>query len=200
MRRFPDAIQELVNAFSRLPGVGPKTALRYVYHMLRLPKADSLALSQALAKLHEKINVCPTCYTYTEKEVCEICSNLKRDVSTVCVVEHPRDISTIESTDEYNGYYHVLGGVLNPLDGITPETLRIQELLDRIQVRSEIKEVLLALSPTVQGEVTMLYLTKQLQNANVRVTKLARGLPTGATLEFADELTLADAIKGRRDL
>jgi recombination protein RecR len=185
MRRFPDAIQDLVTAFSRLPGVGPKTALRYVYHMLRLPKADAIALSQALARLHERINVCPSCYTYTEKEVCEICANEKRNKTQVCVVEHPRDISTIEATDEYNGYYHVLGGVLNPLDGITAEALRIQELMDRIQVRSEIKEVLLALSPTVQGEITMLYLTKQLQNAKVRVTKLARG---------------ADAIKGRRDL
>lgn len=198
MRRFPDPIQNLVSAFSRLPGVGPKTALRYVYFLLKINKMDVESMARALRDLHEKINICPSCYTYTELEICEICQNEKRDRAQLCVVEVSRDIATIEATDEYNGYYHVLGGFLNPLDGATPETLRIRELLERLRDDSDVKEVILALSPTVQGETTMMYLQKQLVPRGVRVTRLARGLPIGASLEYADEITLGDAIKGRR--
>ena len=199
MRRFPDPIQNLVSAFSRLPGVGPKTALRYVYFLLKQSKTDVELMGRALQKLHEDINICPSCFTYTELTVCEICQNEKRDHKILCVVEESRDISTIEATDEYNGYYHVLGGVLNPLDGATTETLRIKHLVTRIHEDDQIKEIILALSPTVQGETTMMYLTKQLNQLAVRVTRLARGLPIGATLEFADEITLGDAIKGRKE-
>ncbi|HBK35235.1 MAG: Recombination protein RecR [Candidatus Uhrbacteria bacterium GW2011_GWE2_40_58] len=198
MRRFPDPIQNLVSSFSRLPGVGPKTALRYVYSLLKQSKTDVEMMGVALQRLHQEIRICPNCFTYTEMEICDICQDQSRDHETICVIEESRDIATIEATDEYNGYYHVLGGVLNPLDGITPDTLRIRELIKKIQNDSRVKEILLALSPTIQGETTMMYLTKQLEPLNVRVTRLARGLPIGATLEYADEITLGDAIKERK--
>ena len=199
MRRFPDPIQNLVSAFSRLPGVGPKTALRYVYFLLKIPKTDVESMARTLHNLHAQITVCPSCFTYTELEKCEICQNEKRNRTQLCIVEESRDIATIEATDEYNGYYHVLSGVLNPLDGATPETLRIRELIEKLKTDERIQEVILALSPTIQGETTMMYLTKQMAAANVRVTRLARGLPIGASLEYADEITLGDALKGRRE-
>lgn len=198
MRKFPEPITNLVAAFSRLPGVGPKTALRYVYYMLKQPKADLHVMARALLELGDKIQTCPTCFTYTERALCEQCTDIRRDQTILCVVEEPRDISTIESTNVYNGRYHVLGGTLNPIEGITPEALRIRELVQRIQA-GEISEVILALSPTTQGETTILYLTKLL-SPHVPVTRLARGLPMGATLEFADEVTLGDALKGRKKM
>jgi len=200
MRKFPEPITNLVAAFSRLPGVGPKTALRYVYYLLKQPKADMHTMARALLDLTEKIHVCPRCFTYTEYQVCIHCSDLKRDQTTVCVVEEPRDISTIESTGIYHGLYHVLGGTLHPLDGITPDTLRMRELVHRLESEQTVKEVILALSPTTQGETTILYLKKILTPLSVTITRLARGLPLGATIEFADEVTLGDALKGRKHL
>ena len=198
MRKFPEPITNLVAAFARLPGVGPKTALRYVYYMLKQPKADLHVMARALLELGEKIQTCPKCFTYTERPLCEQCADSRRDTKLLCVVEEPRDISTIEATGAYKGFYHVLGGTLSPIEGITPETLRIRELIARIK-EGGIEEVILALSPTTQGETTILYLTKLL-GSHVHTTKLARGLPMGATLEFADEVTLGDALKGRRTM
>ncbi len=198
MRKFPEPITNLVAAFSRLPGVGPKTALRYVYYMLKQPKADLHVMARALLELGEKIKTCPNCFTYTERDLCEQCADTRRDVKLLCVVEEPRDISTIEATAEYKGFYHVLGGTLSPIEGITPETLRIRELIERLK-KGGVEEVILALSPTAQGETTIMYLTKLLAG-HVNVTRLARGLPVGATLEFADEVTLGDAMKGRRKM
>ncbi|MCX6714931.1 MAG: recombination mediator RecR [Candidatus Uhrbacteria bacterium] len=198
MRKFPEPITNLVAAFSRLPGVGPKTALRYVYYMLKQPKADLHVMARALLEIGEKIQTCPTCFTYTEKPLCEQCVDSRRDKAILCVVEEPRDISTIEATGFYRGFYHVLGGTLSPIEGITPDALRIRELVGRIQAGG-VSEVILALSPTTQGETTILYLTKLL-SPHVQVTRLARGLPMGATLEFADEVTLGDALRGRRKL
>lgn len=196
MRKFPEPITNLVAAFARLPGVGPKTALRYVYYLLKQPKADLHVMARALLELGERIQTCPTCFTYTERALCEHCADDRRDKSILCVVEEPRDISTIEATNMYHGRYHVLGGVLSPIEGMTPEALRIRELVERVQT-GNITEIILALSPTNQGEATILYLTKLL-SPHVSVTRLARGLPMGATLEFADEVTLGDALKGRR--
>jgi recombination protein RecR len=198
MRKFPEPITNLVAAFARLPGVGPKTALRYVYYLLKQPKADLHVMARALLELGERIQTCSTCFTYTERALCEQCADTRRDVSMLCVVEEPRDISTIEATGVYHGLYHVLGGTLSPIEGITPETLRVRELVLRIQSGGT-TEVILALSPTTQGETTILYLTKLL-SPHVQVTRLARGLPMGATLEFADEITLGDALKGRRKI
>ena len=198
MRKFPQPITNLVAAFSRLPGVGPKTALRYVFYMLKQPSADLQVMARALVELGEKIQVCDSCFTYTETTRCEICINPKRDQTLICVVEESRDIATIESTDSYNGLYHVLGGSINAIEGVTPEVIRSRELFDRIEKNASVTEIILALSPTVQGEMTMMYLSKQLAKHNRHVSRLARGLPMGASIEFADEVTLGDAMKTRR--
>jgi recombination protein RecR len=200
MRKFPEPISNLVAAFSRLPGVGPKTALRYVFYLLKQPKADLEVMARALLNLGERINVCPRCFTYTQKTMCEICEDPKRDATLLCVIEEPRDISTIEATDSYHGLYHVLGGTLNPIEGMTPDALRAKELYARVHADLNIQEIILALSPTTQGEMTILYLHKQLAPLGRKISRLARGLPVGATLEFADEITLGDALNGRREL
>lgn len=200
MRRFPEPITNLVAAFSRLPGVGPKTALRYVFYLLKQPKADVQIMAQALLNLKERTNVCARCYTYTERTHCEICENPKRQPQLLCVVEEPRDISTIESTGSYHGFYHVLGGTLNPIEGMTPETLRVRELKERLIATPEIEEIILAFSPTIHGETTMFYLQKQLSPFGKTMTRLARGLPVGATLEFADEVSLGEALQGRKKI
>lgn len=200
MRRFPEPISNLVAAFARLPGVGPKTALRYVFYLLHQSTFDLEVMARAITQLGERIKTCPRCFTYTEAQMCEICQDPKRDASLLCVVEEARDISTIESTDMYHGLYHVLGGTLNPIEGITPDTLRYRQLRERLETSPEILEVILALSPTTHGEATILFLQKQLAPLGRSMTRLARGLPLGATLEFADEVTLGDALKGRRSL
>ncbi|MBT5808331.1 recombination protein RecR [Candidatus Uhrbacteria bacterium] len=198
MRRFPEPISNLVAAFSRLPGVGPKTALRYVYYMLKQPKSDLGVMARALIQLGERINVCTRCFMYTERELCDTCEDPKRDTSLICVVEESRDIATIEATNAYTGLYHVLGGNLNPIEGLTPDAIRIRQLHERLLKDSSIQEIILALSPTSHGETTIMYLTKRLAPLGRRITRLARGLPVGATLEFADEVTLGDAMKYRK--
>ncbi|MBM5790083.1 recombination protein RecR [Candidatus Parcubacteria bacterium] len=200
MRKFPEPITNLVAAFSQLPGVGPKTALRYVFFLLTRPQADLQTMARAIVNLGAQINVCPRCFTYTQRTMCEMCEDPKRDGSFLCVVEEPRDISTIEATDSYHGLYHVLGGTLNPIEGMTPDTLRVKELYARVHADPTVREVILALSPTVHGEMTMLYLHKQLAPLGRRVSRLARGLPVGSTLEFADEISLGDALSGRREM
>jgi recombination protein RecR len=197
VRHFPEPIANLVAAFSRLPGVGPKTALRYVFYLLKQPATDLDVMARALIQLGERVQICTKCFTYTEQDICDICRDPKRDRSKLCVVEESRDISTIESTQVYQGLYHVLGGNLNPIEGMTPDTIRIRELQTNLEQNPEITEVILALSPTSHGEATMMYLSKRLQSPNRSLTRLARGLPVGATLEFADEVTLGDALTGR---
>lgn len=199
MRRFPEAIQNAAAALSRLPGVGPKTALRYVFFLLKQPKSDLPMMAKMITDLGEKVKVCNQCFAYTETERCEICRDEQRDGSLLCVVEESRDIATIEATNMYQGRYHVLGGTLNPIEGVTPEVLNAKELADRLKENSEVREIILAFSPDVHGEATMMYLTKQLAPLNIKITRLARGLPTGASLEYADEVTLGDALKGRRE-
>lgn len=199
MRRFPPAIQTLVNAFCRFPGVGPKTALRYVYGLLTWTPAELEMLARQIHELANKITVCPSCYTYTESGVCELCQDSRRDSSLLCVVEVARDIATMETTSAFLGRYFVLGGTINPMEGYTPDVLHIRELLKHIGAHPEINEIILAFSPDVHGETTMHYLSKHLKATGRKVTRLARGLPTGAALEFADELTLADALRGRRE-
>jgi len=199
MRKFPEPIENLVANFSRLPGVGPKTALRYVFHLLRGPSGDLEAFSKALLDLSNHIKTCDKCFTYSMNDRCRICRDPKRHNRTLCVVAEPRDIATIEATGAFSGFYHVIGGTLNPIEGVTPEVLNIKQLLDRVEATPEIEEVILAFSPDVQGETTILYLTKYIKPLGKRVTRLARGLPLGADLEFADEITLGDAISGRRE-
>jgi recombination protein RecR len=199
VRKFPEPIQNLSAALLKLPGVGPKTALRYVFALLKLPKYELGELSRLLIELGERVRVCQECFSYTDSGVCLLCQDPKRDTSVLCVVETSRDIPTIESTGAYHGRYFVLGGTLNPIEGMTPDTLNVKALEDRLGRDLNIEEIILAFSPDVHGETTMMYLCKLLRPLNRRVTRLARGLPTGASLEFADEVTLGDALKGRRE-
>lgn len=200
MRRFPAPIHNLVGAFSTLPGVGPKTALRYVFAMLRMNKGDVEHFAQAVMALTRDITVCRLCKTYSESELCEICRDARRLTDTLCVVAEPRDIATMEATGVYHGRYFVLGGSLNPVEGVTPDVLNIRELMQRLESETTITEVILAFSPNVHGETTMLYLSKLIQKLGRKATRLARGLPLGADLEFADEVTLGEAMTGRRTL
>jgi recombination protein RecR len=200
MRKFPESIQNLTTALTRLPGVGPKTALRYVFALLQLSKEELLQTSNLIKELGEKVRLCPSCFSFTQNDWCDICRDMRRDPSLLCVVETSRDISTIEATNVYHGRYFVLGGVLNPLEGITPEVLRVHALFKKLREDKMINEIILAFSPDVHGEMTMMYLTKQMSGFNKKITRLARGLPVGASLEFADEITLGDALKGRKEI
>jgi recombination protein RecR len=198
MRQFPEPIKHMVSAFSKLPGVGPKTALRYAYAVLHMSEYDREQMQKAIQEM-SSINLCSSCFTHTEDSECSICRNSERDASQICIVADPRDISTLEATNAYKGYYLVLGGTLNPIDGRTPDTLRIRELEARLSTNADINEVILAFSPDVHGETTMLFLARQLKRYDKKVTRLARGLPMGADIEYADEVTLGSALLGRSE-
>lgn len=185
-------------ALSRLPGVGPKTALRYTFALLRLPAHELDMIARAVSGL-KSVGTCSVCFTYTEQAVCDICSDARRGNNALCVVSESRDIATLEATEAFHGKYFVLGGVLNPIEGQTPETLRLKELQERLKANPEITEVILAFSPDVHGETTIMFLARQLQTLGRKTTRLARGLPMGADIEYADEVTLGDALLGRRD-
>ena len=198
MRRFPEPIHNAPAALSRLPGVGPKTALRYVFYLLKQPKHEINNIARAIVSLTESVYTCQKCFAYSDRTTCFICDDKKRDQDILCIIEESRDIAIIEASGAFKGLYHVLGGTLNPIEGYTPDMLRISELEKRLSNHSNINEVILALSPNVHGEGTMLYLMKRLAPLKRKTTRLARGLPIGATLEYADEITLGDAFTGRR--
>ena len=198
MRKFPAPIHNAVAALGKLPGVGPKTALRYVFALLRLQKGELDLLAKSMEAL-KFVNTCTRCFTYAESTTCEICRDQKRDQQLLCVVAEARDIATIEATGIYGGLYFVLGGVLNPVDGYTPDRLHVKELNDRLTAEPGIREVILAFSPDVHGETTILYLSRLLKQMKKKVTRLARGLPMGADIEYADEVTLASALSGRSE-
>ncbi len=189
----------LAEQFARLPGIGMKSAGRLAYHVLKMSKEDAQAFADAIINAHENIKYCDICQNYTENDVCPICQNTKRDASVVCVVETPKDITAFERTNEYNGVYHVLHGLLSPIDGISPENLKIKELLARVN-SDEVREVIMATNLTVEGEATAIYLSKLLKPLGVRVTRLAFGLPVGGVLEFADSVTLFKALENRNDM
>ena len=196
MREYPKPIEDLVNQFTYLPGVGPKTALRYVFYLLKQPKSTIASMARALEALQASITTCEVCKTYTTQPICGICSDPKRDRTSVCVVAHPRDVGTIDAAG-FSGRYHVLGGTLSPIEGITPDTLEIKSLLERLSNEPAVTELVLAFSPDIEGESTIMYLSKQLKDSPIKITRLARGLPVGSDLEFADEVTLGDALKRR---
>jgi recombination protein RecR len=198
MRKFPAPIHNAMAALGRLPGVGPKTALRYTFSLLRLSKDELDIVARSIDGL-KRVATCTTCYTYAESSVCDICADPKRSNDVLCVVAEARDISTIEATGMYKGKYFVLGGVLNPIDGFTPETLHVKPLVSRLTDNAPVTEVILAFSPDVHGETTILYLSRVLKSLNKKVTRLARGLPMGADIEYADEVTLASALNGRSE-
>jgi recombination protein RecR len=196
---IPDAVERLVAEFGRLPGIGPKTAQRLTFFCLRAPADVSQRLASALAELHGAVRPCKRCYFIADAELCAICSDARRDGSLLCVVEEPLDVLAIERSGEFHGLYHVLGGALSPMDGIGPEELRIRELEDRV-ASGEVREVVIATDPDVEGEATAYYVGERLSGFAVTVSRLAHGLPAGADLEYADELTVARAFAGRRAL
>jgi recombination protein RecR len=193
------AVDNLVAQLTRLPGIGGRTAQRLAFHLLQAPKQEALALSEAIAEVKERVRFCRECGNLTEEELCAICLDARRDRTTICVVEQPVDLVSLERTAEYRGLYHVLGGALSPLDGVDPEHLRIDELLGRVE-RNGVAEVVLATNPNMTGEATAAYLADRLRGRVVRVTRLASGLPVGGDLEYADEVTLGRALAGRRDM
>jgi recombination protein RecR len=195
---FSPAVENLVAQLTRLPGVGQRTAQRLAFHLLQVPKAEALALSEAIAEVKERVRFCAECGNLTEDELCAICLDARRDRATICVVEQPADLVSLERTHEYRGLYHVLGGALSPLDGVEPEHLRVDELLRRVD-RNGVSEVVLATNPNMTGEATAAYLADRLRG-RVRVTRLASGLPVGGDLEYADEVTLGRALAGRREM
>ena len=194
---YSPAVERLITELAKLPGIGPRTAQRLTFHMLRLPPEEILPLAAAIADVKEKIGFCSRCFNLAEGDLCTICADTRRDPRLLCVVEQPFDIVTIERTREYHGLYHVLGGALSPLDGVDPGDLRIAELLARVD--DEVEEVILATNPTMTGEATAMYVAELLPG-RVRATRLASGLPVGGDLEYADELTLGRALSGRRSL
>jgi recombination protein RecR len=195
---FSPAVDNLVSQLTRLPGVGTRTAQRLAFHLLRSQKDDALALAHAIEEVKEKVRFCRECGNLTEDETCGICLDARRDRTVVCVVEQPVDLLSIERTAEYRGLYHVLGGALSPIDGVDPGSLRIDELIRRVE-RDGIEEVVLATNPTMTGEATASYLADRLRT-RARVTRLASGLPVGSDLEYADEVTLGRALSGRREM
>jgi recombination protein RecR len=194
---YSPAVERLITELAKLPGIGPRTAQRLTFHILRLRPEEILPLAAAIAEVKEKIGFCSRCFNLAEGDLCTICADTRRDSHVLCVVEQPFDIVTIERTHEYRGLYHVLGGALSPLDGVEPGDLRIAELLARVD--DEVEEVILATNPTMTGEATAMYVADLLPEG-VRATRLASGLPVGGDLEYADELTLGRALAGRRSL
>ena len=198
MPSYPEALEELVEALQQLPTIGPKSATRLAFWLLEAPETKALRLSQAIEQARSQVRPCGRCFNYSDHEYCNICSDERRKGEQLCVVVLPRDILALEKTREYRGYYHVLGGLLSPLDGIGPEKVRIRELVERVE-RENVQEVILALDTTVGGEATSLYLHRQLAS-RVKVTRLAQGLPAGGNLDYTDEVTLGRALRGRRGL
>lgn len=198
---LPESIQSVINALERLPGIGPKSASRLAFYLLRVPDDVSLELSAALANLKSKTAFCQECFNITEagRERCEVCESHKRDGSIVCVVEEALDVLALERTGGFQGKYHVLQGVLSPIEGIAPDDLKIKQLIARV-ANGGIKEVILATNPSMEGDATAIYLSQRLEPMGVRVTRLARGLPVGGDLEYADQNTLLRALSGRQEM
>ncbi|WP_321973620.1 recombination mediator RecR [Paratractidigestivibacter sp.] len=193
------ALQRLLDELGRLPGIGPKSAQRIAYHLLEADAEEARRLAHAILEVKQQVHFCPVCFSYATRERCDICANSSRDRSSICVVSEPRDVQAIERTGTYRGLYHVLGGVISPMDKVGPDQLHVRELLARL-ASDEVGEVILATNPDVEGETTATYLARQIRPLGVCVTRLASGLPVGGDLEYADEVTLGRAIEARREL
>lgn len=196
---IPEPLSRLMDELSKLPGVGPKTAQRLAFYLLESPETDVKTLSTAMLEAKQRLKTCSRCFSLTDRDPCALCGDSKRDSSLLCVVSEPKDLMALERTREFKGMFHVLGGLISPLDGIGPDDLRIRELLLRLE-KQEIQEIIIATNPSATGEATALYIAKLLKPLGVKVTRLACGLPMGADLDYADEVTLSKAIEGRREL
>ncbi len=203
-RTLPPSVVRLIDAFAQLPGIGPKSASRLAYYLLRAPAEVSLALADALRDLKSHTRLCSVCFNITERDPCEICGDPTRDHSLICVVEEPLDVVAIERSRSFTGVYHVLHGVISPMNGVGPDDLRLRELLLRVEQSSAagrpVQEVILATNPTLEGENTASFIQRKLAGSGVRMTRLARGLPVGGDLEYADEITLSRALEGRQQM
>ena len=199
MPDFAEPLARLINEFKRLPGIGQKSAQRIAFHVLRASREDAERLSQAVLDVKDKLGLCAVCNNISDSEICQYCSDARRDSRVVCVVEEPHNIVGIETTRQFEGRYHVLHGALSPLRGIGPESLKIKGLVERIG-EGEIAEVIVATNPTVEGEATAVYLSRLLKPLGVKVTRIAMGIPVGSDLEFADEVTISKAMEGRREM
>lgn len=198
MNYYGNPVTRLIEELAALPGIGGKSAQRLAFHILQMPQEKAEALSQAILEAKEKMRYCSVCCNLTEEEVCPVCANLKRDHKTIMVVEDPRDMAAYERTKEYHGVYHVLHGAISPMTGVTPQDIRVQELLRRID--GGVEEVILATNPNVEGEATAMYISRLLKPLGVKVTRIANGVPVGGDLEYVDEITLSRALEGRREI
>lgn len=193
-------LDKLVEQFEKMPGIGYKTAQRLAYYVLNLSKTEADTFSKAITDAHEKIHYCRVCCNLTDRELCPVCQSEKRDKTTICVVETPRDAMAMENTNEYKGLYHVLHGAISPLNNVGPDDLTVKELIARFSGDSEISEIIMATNPTVEGDATAMYLSRLLKPMGVKITRLAYGIPVGGDLEYADQVTLARALEGRNEL
>ena len=199
MRYFPAALERLTEQFAKLPGIGGKTAQRLAFHLLSLPEEETAEFAAAITEAKKAVHLCPCCMNLTDRELCPICEDPDRDRSVICVVADPKDVIAMERAREYNGLYHVLHGVISPLNHIGPDDIRIRELLSRV-ARGDVREVIMATNPDTEGEATAMYLSRLLRPMELRVTRLAYGIPVGSQLEYADEITLMRALEGRREI
>lgn len=199
MAVYAGPVQELIDELGRLPGVGPKSAQRIAFHLLKLPREDALRLARSITEAKDRVAFCARCFNIAEGDECTICADPRRDTTVVCVVEEPRDIVAVEKTGEFKGRYHVLQGAMSPIEGIGPDQLRVKELLERLD-DEKIEELILCTNPNIEGEATAMYLSRLINPIGVRVTRIASGLPVGGDLEYADELTLGRALEGRREV
>ncbi|MED0676307.1 recombination mediator RecR [Aneurinibacillus thermoaerophilus] len=196
---YPEPIAKLIDGFMKLPGIGPKTAARLAFFVLGMKEDDVLEIAKALVNVKRNLVYCSVCQNITDVDPCRICSDTSRDQSVICVVQEPKDLVAMERTREYNGYYHVLHGAISPMEGIGPEDIRIPELLRRLE-NEEVKELILATNPNIEGEATAMYISRLVKPFGIRVTRIAHGLPVGGDLEYADEVTISKALEGRREL
>ncbi len=196
---YPEPIAKLIDAFTHLPGVGPKTAGRLAFHVLRMQEDDVIDFAKALVNVKRNLHYCSICGNITDADPCQICQDKTRDASVICVVQEPKDLVAMERTREFNGYYHVLHGAISPIEGIGPEEIKLKELLNRLS-DERVQELILATNPNIEGEATAMYISRLVKPFNLKVTRIAHGLPVGGDLEYADEVTLSKALEGRREL
>ncbi|BFH71856.1 recombination mediator RecR [Paenibacillus dendritiformis] len=196
---YPEPIAKLIEAFSRLPGIGPKTAARLAFHVIRMPEDDVIDFAKALVNVKRNLQYCSVCCNITDSDPCRICQDKTRDPSVICVVQETKDLVAMERTKEFQGYYHVLQGAISPMEGIGPEDIRLAELLKRLS-DERVKELILATNPNIEGEATAMYISRLVKPFGIRVTRIAHGLPVGGDLEYADEVTLSKALEGRREI
>ena len=199
MHYFPAALQDLADQFARLPGIGSKTAQRLAFHMLSMPLADARAFADAIMEAKRTVHTCPVCQNLTDREICPICDDDSRDHSIICVVADPKDVIALERSREFNGVYHVLHGVMSPMHHVYQDDIRIKELLQRV-AQGDVKEIIMATNPDTEGEATAMYISRLLRPMEVKVTRLAYGVPVGSQLEYADEVTLSRALEGRQEI